>query len=140
MGLVLCATRGGEESISAQLKAIDIAKQRGAKIVFLYVADSSFLDRSAAAVVVDIQDELSKMGEFFLTIAVERANANGVKAEAVIRSGVFRTELVEAAKDLQASVIVLGSPSEKSSRLNLADFQSFKEMLCQATGVPVESP
>jgi nucleotide-binding universal stress UspA family protein len=139
MELVLCATRGGEESISAQYKAIEFAKERGARLVFIYVADSSFLDKSAAMIVVDIQDELSKMGEFFLMMAVERASASGVEAEAVVRAGVFTTELVEAAKELDASLIVLGTPVGVDSRLSLADFEAFKEKLCQETGVKVVS-
>jgi len=139
MELVLCATRGGEESISAQYKAIELAKERGARLIFIYIADSSFLDKSAAMVVVDIQDELSKMGEFFLMMAVERASASGVEAEAVVRAGVFTTELVEIAKELDASLIVLGSPGRGASHLSLTEFEAFKEKLGQETGVKVVS-
>jgi nucleotide-binding universal stress UspA family protein len=140
MEIVLCATRGGEESISAQLKAIEIARERGARIAFLYVADSSFLDRIAAGVVVDIQEELSKMGEFFLTMARERARVRGVEADAVIRQGKFRNELEGAAQDLQASVIVLGNPSERSSRIALDEFEAFKAQVSENTGLEVISP
>lgn len=139
MELVLCATRGGEESISAQYKAIELAKERGARLVFIYVADSSFLDKSAAMVVVDIQEELSKMGEFLLMMAVERAGASGLEAEAMVRAGVFTMELVEAANELDASLIVLGSPGKGASRLSLAEFEAFKEKLGQETGVEVVS-
>jgi nucleotide-binding universal stress UspA family protein len=135
--IILCATRGGEESISAQYKAIELAKERGARLVFLNVADSSFLDRSAAAIVVDIQEELSKMGEFFLMMAVERAKAYGLEAEAVIRIGAFRAELIQATKDLGASMIVLGKPGGGASRLEIAGFDAFKEKLGQETGVEV---
>jgi len=139
MELVLCATRGGEESISAQYKAIELTKERGARLVFIYVADSSFLDKTAAMVVVDIHEELSKMGEFFLMMAVERAGDSGVEAEAVVRSGVFTTELVEAAKELDASLIVLGRPGVGASRLSITEFEAFKEMIGQETGVEVMS-
>ncbi|MGD8814142.1 MAG: universal stress protein [Anaerolineales bacterium] len=139
MNRILCATRGGEESISAQYRAIQLAKERGAELVFIYVADSSFLDRSAASIVVDIQDELSKMGEFFLTMAVERADASGVVAESVIRVGVFRNELIRAAKELDASLIVLGKPGGRINRQGLADFEAFKKELGQETGAEVVS-
>lgn len=139
MELVLCATRGGEESISAQYKAIELAKERDARLVFIYVADSSFLDKSAAMIVVDIQDELSKMGEFFLAMAVERASASGVEAEAMVRAGSFTSELVEAVNELDASLIVLGSPGRRASRMTLAEFEAFKEKLGQETGVKVVS-
>ena len=139
MELVLCATRGGEESISAQYKAIELTKERSARLVFIYVADSSFLDKTAAMVVVDIHEELSKMGEFLLMMAVERADASGVEAEAVVRAGVFTTELVEAAKELDASLIVLGRPGVEASRLSITEFEAFKEKLGQETGVEVVS-
>ena len=139
MDLILCATRGGEESISAQYKAIELAKEQGAKLMFIYVADSSFLDRSAASIVVDIQDELSKMGEFFLTMAVERANACGLEAESLIRVGVFRDELIRAAQELDASLIVLGKPGGRINRQGLADLEAFMEKLGQETGAEVVS-
>jgi hypothetical protein len=69
MSLILCATRGGEASIPTQEKAIDLAKEKGFALAFLYVADSSFLNKTAAAVVVDVDEELIHMGEFLLTMA-----------------------------------------------------------------------
>ena len=62
MGKILCATRGGEDSQRTQQAAIALAQERGDELVFLYVADASFLDRIAAAVVVDVQSELDQMG------------------------------------------------------------------------------
>ena len=47
MSLVLCATRGGEASIPTQEKAIELAIEKGLSLAFLYVADSSFLNKTA---------------------------------------------------------------------------------------------
>lgn len=44
---VLCATRGGEASYRTQDAAIAMAKQEDAELVFLFVADVSFLDQTA---------------------------------------------------------------------------------------------
>lgn len=110
MGRILCATRGGEASRRTQDAAIELAKERGDDLIFLYVADSSFLNRTAAPLVVDIESRLVKMGEFQLLMAQERAAEQGVPAQAVVREGKLRAELVGAARELQVDIIVLGRP------------------------------
>ncbi len=125
MGLILCATRGGEASIPTQLKAIEMASQTGDELAFLYVADSSFLNMTAAAVVVDVEDELVNMGKFLLAMAAERAQKEGVMARSVIRTGVVREILPVVAKELEASVIILGRPAGESSQFKEADFDHF---------------
>ena len=129
MGLILCATRGGEASIPTQLKAIGLAAQTSAELAFLYVADSSFLNKTAAAVVVDVEDELVNMGEFLLAMAEERAAKQGVQATSIIRIGVLREILPEVAKELAASTIILGRPAGESSRFQEADFEQFFQVI-----------
>lgn len=140
MGLVLCATRGGEESIVTQQKAISIAKERADPLVFLYVADSSFLDKTAAAVVVDVQDELMHMGEFFLVMAVERAAEEGVGAKAVIRAGSFVPTFIEVAHELEATTIVIGRPGGETGRFNEEDFSAFCHYLAEETQAEIITP
>ncbi len=137
MGLVLCATRGGEASIPTQEKAIELAKEGGHALAYLYVADSSFLNKTAAAVVVDVDEELINMGEFLLTMAVERALERGVTAEAVIRSGIIREVLPEVARELSATTIVLGRPSGESSRFQESEFERFCDFIQQETSATV---
>jgi nucleotide-binding universal stress UspA family protein len=143
MSLVLCATRGGEASIPTQEKAIALAKEKGFALAFLYVADSSFLNKTAAAVVVDVDEELIHMGEFLLTMAVERAVEQGVTAEPIIRTGVIREALPEVSRELGASFIVLGRPAGESSRFQESEFEKFSEWLqneTDATIVVYEEP
>lgn len=137
MSLILCATRGGEASIPTQEKAIELAKERELALAFLYVADSSFLNKTAAAVVVDVDEELTNMGEFLLTMAVERASEHGVTAEPVIRSGVIRDVLPEVARELGATTIVLGRPAGESSRFQESEFEKFREWLKAETDAEV---
>jgi hypothetical protein len=54
MAKILCATRGGEASYRTQDAAVALAKERGDELVFLFVADISFLNQTAAPLVVDI--------------------------------------------------------------------------------------
>jgi nucleotide-binding universal stress UspA family protein len=112
MGIILCATRGGEESEKTRMAAIELARERGDTLIYLYVADPSFLDRIAAPVVVDIERELERMGRFQLALACEQAAATGVEAVAVVRHGHLQAELIGAARDLGATLVVLGRPRE----------------------------
>ena len=137
MSLVLCATRGGEASIPTQEKAIELAKEKELALAFLYVADSSFLNKTAAAVVIDVDEELTNMGEFLLTMAVERALEKGVPAEPIIRTGTVRDVLPEVARELDASMIVLGKPAGESSRFQENEFEKFSEWLQNETGATI---
>jgi nucleotide-binding universal stress UspA family protein len=108
MGSVLCVTRSGEGGIRAQKEAIRIAKERGDSLVFLYVADSSFLDKLTWGVVVDIEGILEKMGRFFMSMAIERALAENVRAESLVRHGVLREVLPRVVNEIDAETIILG--------------------------------
>jgi hypothetical protein len=69
VGKILCATRGGEASYRSQDAAIALAKERGDELVFLYVVDLRFLDKTSAPIVVDVEKEMGKMGRFLLAMA-----------------------------------------------------------------------
>ncbi len=137
MGKILCATRGGEESEETQAKAIALAREQGDELVFLYVADASFLDRIAAPLVVDVEGELERMGRFQLAMACEQAAAQGVEAQAVVRHGRLQAELIAAARELGATLIVLGRPREGTSVFDDEALHSFATRLRAETGAEV---
>ncbi|MCJ7702029.1 MAG: universal stress protein [Anaerolineales bacterium] len=125
MGLILCATRGGEASYRTQQAAIALAKERGDEIVFLYVIDLRFLDKTAAPIVVDIEGELEQMGLFFLLMAKERATEHDVKVRTITRKGVVQDEIINAARDEGATLVVLGLPAGKRSAFETSSLQAF---------------
>ena len=125
MGKILCATRGGEDSQRTQQAAIGLAKERGDELVFLYVADASFLNKIAAAVVVDVELELDQMGRFQLALAQEQAAEQGLNAQIAIRHGHLRTELVAAACELGITLIILGRPQGRTAVFEDADLEEF---------------
>jgi len=137
MGKILCATRGGEDSQRTQEAAIALAKERGDDLVFLYVADASFLDRIAAPVVVDVESELDQMGRFQLILAQEQAAEQGVAAEIAIRHGHLRTELAAAAREMGATLVMLGRPQGRTAVFDEADLEEFAAELEERTGVGV---
>ncbi len=108
MGKILCATRGGEASYPTQDAVISLAKEQGDQLVFLYVSDISFLNQTAAPMVIDVESRLEKLGRFQLVMAQERAAAQGLVAQAIVRRGHLRTELVAVAQEIGATLIVLG--------------------------------
>jgi nucleotide-binding universal stress UspA family protein len=135
MGLILCATRGGEASYNTQQAAINLAKDRKDDIVFLYIIDLSFLNKTAAPIVVNIENELEEMGRFFLLMAIERAAEQGINARSVIRKGSVREELKKAVEDEKATLVVFGSPAGDQSAFEIESLQAFVAELENETSV-----
>ena len=134
MGLILCATRGGEASYSTQQAAIALAKERGDVIVFLYIVDLRFLDKTAAPIVVDIESELEQMGRFFLLMAKERAKEQGVEVQTITRKGIVREEIINAARDVGATLVILGRPAGKQSAFQMSSLRAFADEIERETG------
>lgn len=109
---ILCPTRGGRPSYPNQDQAIALAKERNAELLFLYVSNVRFLGRTASPILVDIETELDEMGEFLLTMAQERAEKAGVKADITVHRGGFREALKKIMEEREISAVVLGSSSE----------------------------
>lgn len=137
MGKILCATRGGQASQDAQDAAIALARERGDELVFLYVADISFLNHMAAPVVVDVEARLEKMGRFQLAMAQERAEKQGISAGALVRRGQLRAELAAAAQEIGAELLVLGRPGAREAVFDEAAMQALATALEQETGAEV---
>jgi len=135
MGIILCATRGGEASNRTQDKAIALAKERGDTLLFLYVVDLRFLEKTAAPIVVDVEDEVHDMGEFLLLMAKERAAEQGIEARTVCRRGKVREEIKKCAVEEGVTLIVLGQPSGKESAFQLANLEAFANEIEEETGI-----
>ena len=46
-----------------------IAKERDDELAFLYIIDLRFLDKTAAPIMVDVENELAQLGNFLLLVA-----------------------------------------------------------------------
>lgn len=136
MGKILCATRGGEASWRTQDKAIELAKERGDELIFLYVADMSFLDKIAAPVVVDVESGVERMGEFLLAMAQERAREKGLEVQAVCRGGKTREEIKKAVEELGVDTVVLGLPAE-GGVFREESIRAFAQEIEEETGAEV---
>jgi nucleotide-binding universal stress UspA family protein len=113
MTTILHPTRGGEASYPNQDRVIAIAKEQNARLIFLYVSDVQFLNRTASQVVLDVvAKEIDEMGDFVLAIAQERAKKAGLSAEAIVRRGVFSDVLIEVITEYEVDTLILGSSPE----------------------------
>ncbi|MEJ2210125.1 MAG: universal stress protein [Anaerolineae bacterium] len=135
MDKILCATRGGEASYRTQDAAIALAKEQGGVLVFLYVVDLHFLNRARAPLVVDVEGEMAKMGEFLLLMARERAAEQGIAAETMWRKGQVREVLKHIAREEGVSLVVLGRPAGAESAFELAGLRAFCAEIEAETGV-----
>jgi nucleotide-binding universal stress UspA family protein len=136
MNKILCATRGGEASRRTQEAVIEIAKEHAATIIFLYVVDIEFLRLTARGVRPEVvMTEMEHMGEFLLAIAVERAQEQGVEAEAVLRRGPLVKALTSAALEEGADAIAFGRPVGVDSSFSLSDLEEMAAQITQDTGI-----
>ncbi len=133
--MILCPTRGGKASYLNQDRAIALAKERGAELLFLYVTNVQFLEHTARAKVIDLEAELDEMGDFMLAMAQERAQKEGVKAYTTVRRGMFRQVLKDVLKEHPITTIVLGSSGESGSLVTPEYIQELGEQFSREAGV-----
>ena len=134
---ILCATRGGQASQPTHERAIQLAKERDAELLFLYVFDQRVLQRIATPIVINEEAQIEHMLEFLRTTAQEQARLAGVGARVVVRAGRLREELVEVSREEHVSLIVLGSPAGSASRFQVAAMSDLMSEIEEATGVEV---
>ncbi len=136
MKKILCATRGGEASSRTQDEVIAMAKEAGASILFLYIVDVEFLKLTARGVRPDVvTTEMEHMGEFLLALACERAAAEGVQAQGVLRHGPLIEALESAARDEGADAIAFGRPVGPDSSFTLTDLEDLTTRIEEDTGI-----
>jgi hypothetical protein len=138
MGKILCATRGGEASYRTQDKVIALAKERDDDLLYLFVVDTHFLDKTAAPILVNVENDIAEMGEFLLLVAKERAAAQGVEAGTLIREGAVLEQLKQAALEQEVSLIVLGRPTGEESLFDMGELEKRAQSIEADTGIEVQ--
>ncbi len=112
---VLVAVSGSEQSINAAKYGIALAKSYRARLVAAYVVDTATLkelllsrifveDESA-----DYQRSLEQNGHRYLGYVAELGQKKGVTVEKMLRRGAVSTEIIGAAEDSGANMILLGA-------------------------------
>ncbi|NIV33380.1 MAG: universal stress protein [Anaerolineae bacterium] len=138
MGRVLCATRGGKASYRTQDAAIALAKERGDELAFLFVVDVGFLKRSRRAVRPEVVTaEMTRMGEFLLQMARERAESQGMDTGVLLRCGHLQEALKAAALEHRADLLVLGRPAGDESAYAFKELENLAADIGSETGIEV---
>jgi nucleotide-binding universal stress UspA family protein len=133
--IILCPTRGGKGSYPNQDRAIAIAKERDAEVLFLYVTNVQFLGLTAAPKLIDIENELDEMGEFMLAMAQERAEEASVTASTLVQRGQFREVLIDVLEEHQIDTVVLGSSAGGTGVITAEYIQELVDEIGGKTGV-----
>ncbi len=109
---ILCLVRGGKESKNTVTKAIDLALEMDARLVFFHVIDAEFLNQSMMGTRLKVvYQALYDMADFAMEILKDRAERRGVKeVETIIREGNIVKQLRQAAIETQAKLLVIGRP------------------------------
>jgi nucleotide-binding universal stress UspA family protein len=108
MGLIVCATRGGEAGRRTQERAIALAKERGTELIFLCVFDPNFAGSLSKALSAAVTEEQQWLGRSLVSVAQARAQEQGVEAGAVVFSGAVLESIEEFLCESGASTLVIG--------------------------------
>jgi nucleotide-binding universal stress UspA family protein len=120
---LLVAVSGSDASILAAKYAIIMAKQYRCRLCAVYVVDTATIRQLTLSKIfiqeesLDYERSLETNGERYLSFVEELARAKGVKIERVIRKGAVYTEILTAADEKKADLIVLGGwEKERNAR------------------------
>jgi len=136
---IVCATRGGQVSRRTQKRAIVLAKERDAELIFLCVVDPTFAGPVNESLAAALKDELKRLGRSLLSIAQTRAREQGVVTQAVTRCGPVWQNIEEYVREVDADTLVIGSPRTESTSqaFSPGDVHRFAETMLQSTDVEI---
>ncbi len=139
MGLIVCATRGGEAGRRTQERAVALAKERGDELVFLCVFDPAFAGNLSDALSEAVVQEQQWLGRTLMNVAQSRARKQGVNAHAVVRSGPVVENIEDFVRESCASMLVIGEPKVDSAlgAFKLDNVQSCADQMVDKTGIEV---
>jgi nucleotide-binding universal stress UspA family protein len=116
VGCILCAVRGGNASQRTIERALEVARERAARLVFLYVIDAEFLGYATVGRPSVMLRELRTTGEFTMNILIKRLRDEGIDADAVVRTGDVRRQIIESVRWQDADLLIIGQPAKSPGR------------------------
>jgi nucleotide-binding universal stress UspA family protein len=134
---IVVAITGSDASILAAKYAIVLAKTYRCRLSAVYVVDTATI-RQLTLSKIFIQEEsqdyersLEANGERYLSFVEELARAKGIKIEREIRRGAVYTEILAAADERKADLIVLGGWEKDRSARDIIS-HSHREIMVNA--------
>ncbi|MBP5520421.1 MAG: universal stress protein [Treponema sp.] len=111
---MIVAVNGHRSSVHSAMYAIMMARSYNIAVKFIYVVDTAtvkYLSMNKFLVSderLDYEERLKEDGERYLAYAQMLAGSKGVKCETELRSGGVFNEILRAADEFEADVIILG--------------------------------
>ncbi|MDR3129914.1 MAG: universal stress protein [Treponema sp.] len=134
---IIAAVTGSDASIIAAKYAIVMAKQYRCRLSAVYVVDTATI-RQLTLSKIFIQEEsqeyersLEANGDRYLSFVEELARAKGIKIERDIRRGAVYTEIIQAAGERKADLIVLGGWEKDRNARDIIS-NSYREIMVNA--------
>ncbi|MCH5295154.1 MAG: universal stress protein [Treponema sp.] len=124
---IVVAYNGSQSSLHAVMYAILMAKQFKCHIKVVYVVDtvtirqltmSKFMVKDEGE---QIEGGLTTDGDRNLTYAVKLAAGKGIKIDAELRKGAVWSEIISAADEFKADLILLGGTADSAPFVNRHD-------------------
>lgn len=122
---MIVAVNGHRSSVHSAMYAIMMARSYNISIKFIYVVDTAtvkYLSMNKFLVSderYDYEDRLKEDGERYLAYAQMLAGSKGIKCETELRSGGVFTEILRAADEYEADLIILGGNEKDENQHNL---------------------
>ena len=115
---VIVAVNGSEQSIHAAMYGILLSKQYDCDLKAVYVVDTSTLKQLTMSRIFyeeesrNYEKRLEDDGKRYLTYLEKLAAEKGVKIETELKKGAIWSELIKAAEDFGANMILLGGKEQ----------------------------
>lgn len=118
---IIVAINGTQSSIHAAMYAIMMARVYHLNVKFVYVVDTAtikYLSMNRFLLTeerIDFEEKLKIDGNHYLDFVESLAVSKGLEVEKELRSGGVFTEILKAAEEYEADLILLGGSEKKSS-------------------------
>lgn len=138
---ILVYIDGGEESMSAMMYAILLAKHNNAKLDIMYVVNTKalsdlvkagiFLDMEKREYHIDLQEDAKRHLKYATKIAEEK----DVKANCIVKEGAAHTVVKEHIKENNIDLLIVGGISDIRSRKD--ELNSETDRMLRSSSCPV---
>jgi nucleotide-binding universal stress UspA family protein len=134
---IVTAVTGTDASILAAKYGIVLAKTYHCKLSAVYVVDTATIKQLTLSKIflqeegVEYEKSLETNGDRYLKFVEELASAKGVKIEKIMRRGAIYTEILAAADEKKADLILLGG-FEKDTKTKDIVGHSHREIMMNA--------
>ena len=137
---LVCMVRSAGSGRAPQERSVVLALENDFRLIFLHVINMNEMPFENNDLCNAATEEMTWLGNMTLSLAQKRAWQKGVKSNIEIRYGSVFEEACSFLREVQACLLVLGSPHPQVEDYDdhLAQITQFAERITQETGIPVE--